>query len=190
MAPDCISNYTGPAYHNLHGTFITNFIFIAFLLLCTILLRVQLVTVCDRLHFYKHFNITFKKLYHVFQIVHGLYQVTRQCCQLYVPACRLKKTTRRSKQQLMQTLPPRDKCIPVLQTRLILICHTVPSPLLAPPTPQRIPALQQDQVTEELGRETFSEPLMPTEDRSSDNETPICQVQPLYNTQRKFTVTE
>ena len=66
MALDCISNHTGPAYNNLHGLFIMNFVFIAFLLLCTILLQVQLVTICDRLHFYKHFNMTFKKLYQVF----------------------------------------------------------------------------------------------------------------------------
>ena len=32
---------------------------------------------------------------------------------------------------------------------------------------------------EELDIETLSEPLMPIEDRSSDNETPVCQVQPL-----------
>ena len=46
-------------------------------------------------------------------------------------------------------------------------------------TPQRIQAPQQDQVMEELEIETLSEPLMPIEDRSSDNETPIHQVQPL-----------
>ena len=32
---------------------------------------------------------------------------------------------------------------------------------------------------EELEIETLSEPLTPIEDRSLDNETPICQVQPL-----------
>ena len=144
-----------------------------------ILLRVQLVTICDRLHFYKHFNVTFKKLYHVFQTVYRLYQVARQCHQLHVPECRLKKTTRRSCQQLTQTLPPIDKCIPVLKTRLILICYTEPSPWLTPPTPQRIPAPQQDQVAEEPKVETLPEPLTSIEDRSSDNETPICQVQPL-----------
>ena len=57
-----------------------------------------------------------------------------------------------------------------------------PSPLPAPPTPQRTPALQQDQATEELDAETFLEPLMSIEDRSSDNETPIHQVQPLLGT--------
>ena len=144
MAPDCISNYMGPAYHNLHGSFIMNFIFIAFLLLCTIPLRVQLVTVCDRLYFYKHFNVTFKKLYCIFQTVYGLYRVARQCHQLHVPERRLKKITRGPSQQLIQTLPPIDECIPVLQARPILIRYMEPSPLLTPPTPQRIPALQQD----------------------------------------------
>ena len=57
-----------------------------------------------------------------------------------------------------------------------------PSPLLAPPTPQKTPALQQDRVMEEFETETLSEPLMPIEDRSLDNETPICQVQPLLGT--------
>ena len=168
-----------PAYHNLQGSFITNFIFIAFLLLCMIPLRVQLVTICDRLHFNKHFNVTFKKLYHVFQTVYGLYRVARQCYQLHVPECRLKKTIRRLCQQLTQTLPPLDECIPVLKTRLILIHYMEPSPLLTPPTPQRILAPQQDRVAEEPEIETFSEPSTSIEDRSLDNETPICQVQPL-----------
>ena len=37
-------------------------------------------------------------------------------------------------------------------------------------------------MTEELEIETLSEPLMPKEDRSSDNDTPISQVQPLLGT--------
>ena len=36
MALDCISNYTGLAYHNIDGSFATNFIFTTFLLLFTI----------------------------------------------------------------------------------------------------------------------------------------------------------
>ena len=153
--------------------FITNFIF-AFLILCIIPLQVQLVTVCDRLYFYKHFNVTFKKMYRVLQIVHGLYRVARQCHQFHVPKCRPKQTTQGLSLQLIQTMPPIDKCIPILQTRLILILME-PSPLLAPPTPQT-PALQQDRVMEEFETETFSEPLTPIE------ETPIHQVQPLLGT--------
>ena len=144
MALDCISNYTGLAYHNLDGSFVTNFIFIIFLLLFTILIRVQVVTICDRLHFYKCFNIVFKKLYCIFQMVYGLYWVARQCHQLHVPKCRLKKTTRRPHQQPMQTLPPSDEYIPALMTRLLLIHYTEPSPFLTPLTSQRIPAPQQD----------------------------------------------
>ena len=165
MAPDCIYNFTGLAYNNLQGAFTTNFIFIAFLLLCIILLRVQLVTVCDQLYFYKHFNATFKKIYRVFKIVLGLYWVARQCRQFYALKLRPKKTTQGLSQQLVQTSPPRDECIPVLQNRPILIRLLEPSPLLAPPTPQ-ISALQQDQVMDEFVTETSSELLTPS-DRSN-----------------------
>ena len=144
MAPDCISNYMDLAYHNFDGSFITNFIFIAFLLLCTIPIQVQVVTICDRLHFYKCFNIVFEKLYRIFQMVYRLYQVASECHQLHVPEHRLKETTRRPCQQLTQTLPPLDECIPALKTRPILIPYMEPSPLLTPPTPQRILAPQQD----------------------------------------------
>ena len=175
MAPDCLSNVTGLAYNTFQGLFITNFISIAFLILCIILLQVQLVMVYDKLYFYKHFNATFKKVYCVFQIVLGLYRVARQCHQFYAPKLRPKQTIQGSSLQLIQTAPPTDGCIPVLQTRLILICLTEPSPLLAPPTPQ-IPALQQDRATEEFETETLTEPLTPIE------ETLISQVQPLLGT--------
>ena len=142
MAPDCIANVTGLAYNTLHGSFITNCKFIAFLILCIIPLGGQLVTICDKLYFYNYFNITFKKIYHVLQTVLGLYGVARQCHQLYAPQHRLKRIKQGLSQQLIQTSPPTDESIPVFQTRPILIL-TEPSPLLVPPTPQ-IPALQKD----------------------------------------------
>ena len=113
----------------------------------------------------------------MFQVIRGLYWVARQCHQFHAPKCRMKQTTQGLSLQLIQTAPPTDKCIPVFQNRPILIL-TEPSPLLAPPAPQTL-ALQQDRVTEELETET---PLMPTDNRSSDNNTPICQVQPLLGT--------
>ena len=164
MALDCLSNVTGLAYNTFHGLFITNFISIAFLILCIIPLQVQLVTVYD-------------KLYCVFQTVLGLYRVVIQCHQFYAPKHRPKQTTQGSSLQLIQTMPPTDKCIPVFQTRLILILME-PSPLLAPPAP-KTPALQQDRVMEEFETETFSEPLTPIE------ETPFSQVQPLLCTTHK-----
>ena len=144
MALECTSNYTGLAYHNLDGSFAMNFIFTTFLLLFTIPIQVQVVTICDRLHLYKWFNIVFKKIYHTSQAVYGLYQLDRECHQLHTPECHLKKTAPRPCQQPMQTLPPLDEYIPALMTSLILICYTEPSPLLTPMTPQRIPAPQQD----------------------------------------------
>ena len=67
--------------------------------------------------------------------------------------------------------PLTDKCIQGVQTRLILVI-TEPSPLLVPSTPQTT-ALQWDRAMEEFAPETVSEPFTPTEERSSDNETPI-----------------
>ena len=134
MALDCIFNATGLADNNLHGLFITNFISIAFLILCIVPLHVQLVTACDKLYklyFYKHFTITFKRIYHILKIIHGLYQLARQCHQFCAPECRPKQKSL----QLIQTTSPTDKCIPGLQTRPILVL-TEPSPLLAPSTPQ------------------------------------------------------
>ena len=77
-------------------------------------------------------------------------------------------------------MPLTDDCIPGLQTRPILV-FTEPSPLLAPSTPQTL-ALQQDSLTEGPISEPVPQPPKPTEDRSSDNETPIRQVSPLLGT--------
>ena len=86
-------------------------------------------------------------------------------------------------QQLIQTVPPTDDCIPGLQTRLILV-FTEPSPLLAPSTPQTL-ALQQDSVTEEPTSEPVPQPPKPAEDRSLDSETLVQQVSPLLGTTPK-----
>ena len=143
MAPDCTSNYMGPAYHNLDGSFATNFIFTTFFTI-PIQVQVQVVTICDRLHLYKWFNVVFKKIYCTLQAVYRLYQLPRECHQLHTPECQLKKTATRPHQQPMQTLPPLDEYIPALMTRPILIRYTEQSPLLTQPTPQRIPVPQQD----------------------------------------------
>ena len=174
MAPDCIFNVTGPTDNTFHGFFITNLISIAFLIPCSVPFHVQLVTICDKLcklYFSKYFTSVFKKIYCVLQTVIGLYQVASQCRQFYVPKHRSKRNKQGFNQQLIQTASPTDDCISGLQTRPILILMES-SPLLAPLTPQT-PALQQDRVTEESTSKTVSQPPKPTEDRPSDNETPI-----------------
>ena len=144
MALDHTFNYTGPAHHNFDGSFVAHFIFTAFLLLYTIPIRIQVVTICDRLHFYRWFSVLFKKLYRIFQVVCRLYWLARECHRLQKPVHRLKKTALRPSQQLVQTLPLLDKCVFALTTRPILICQTEESSLLASLTSQEILAPQQD----------------------------------------------
>ena len=173
----------GPADNTFHGFFITNLISIVFLILCSVPFYVQLVTVCDKLcklYFSKYFTGVFKKIYCVLQTVIGLYWVASQCRQFYVPKQRLKRNKQGLNQRLIQTAPPTDDCISGIQTRPILVL-TEPSPLLAPSNPQTL-ALQQDRVAEESTSKTVSQPPKPTEDRSSDNETPVQQVSPMLGT--------
>ena len=183
MAPDCIFNVTGPADNTFHRLFITNFISIGFMILCTVPFHVQLTTACDKLcklYFSKYFTGAFKKIYCTLQTVIGLYQVASQCRQFYAPERKSKRNKQGLNQRLIQTAPPTDKCIPGLQTRPILVL-TEPSPLLAPSIPHTL-ALQQDRVTEESTSKTVLQPSMPAEHRSLDNETPVQQVSPLLGT--------
>ena len=182
MALDFIFNVTGLA-DTFHGFFITNFISIAFLILCSIPFRVQLVTTCGKLcklYFLKYFTGVVKKIYCALQTVIGLYQVASQCRQFYAPKRKSKRNKQGLNQRLIQTAPPTNECIPGLQTRPILVLAES-SPLLAPSIPQTL-ALQQDRVTEEPTSESVSQPAAPAEDRSSDNETPVRQVSPLLGT--------
>ena len=144
MAPDYTFNYTGLAHHNLDGSFVTHFIFATFLLLFTIPIWVQVVTIYNRLHFYRWFCILFKHFHHIFQAVVGLYRLARECHSLQKPACQLQKTTLRPSQQLVQTSPLLDEHVFASTMRPILICQTEESPLLASLSSQEILVPQQD----------------------------------------------
>ena len=144
MAPDHTFNYTGLAHHDFDGYFVTHFIFTTVLLLFTIPIQVQVVTICDRLHFYRWFSVLFKTLCRILQVVWGLYRLAQECHQLQKPVCQLQKTAPRPSQQLVQASPPLDKCVFASVTRPILICHAEESPLLASLSSQEIPAPQQD----------------------------------------------
>ena len=179
MAPDYIFNHTGPAHHNFDGSFVTHFIFTTFLLLFTIPIRVQVVTICDRLHFYRRFSVLFKNLYRILQSVWGLYQLARECHRLQKPAHQLQKTALRPSQQLVQTSPPLDEHVFALTTRPILIHQTEESPLLASLTSQEIPAPQQDQASAESELLTPQEPSTSTTEQYSISGTPVHQVEPV-----------
>ena len=110
MAPDYNFNHTGLAHHNFDGSFITQFIFAAFLLLFTIPICVQVVNIYDRLHFNRQVCALFKIFHHIFQTVLGLYQLAQECRSLQEP-------TLRTNQDFVQTSPPPDELLFVLMTR-------------------------------------------------------------------------
>ena len=179
MAPDHTFNLIGLAHHNSDRSFVTHLIFTTFLLLFTIPIWVQVVTICDRLHFYRRFSVLFKKLYHLLQVVWGLYQLARECHQLQKPACQLQKTVPKPSQQLVQTSPPLDECVFASMTRPILIHQAEESPLLASLTSQEILAPQQDQASEEAEIVTPQEPSTSTTEQHTISEKPIHQVKPI-----------
>ena len=176
MALDCIFNVTGLTDNSFHGFFIMNFITTVFLILCLVPFHVQLVTSCDKLHklcFSNYFTSVFEKIHCVLLTVIGLYRVASQCRQLLGPKRKSKRNKQGLSQQLIQTVPPMDDCIPGPQTRPILVyTEPPPSPLLAPLTPQT-PAFQQDSMTEEPTSELVPQPPKPAEDRSLDSKTPV-----------------
>ena len=143
MAPDYTFNYTGLAHHNFDRSFVTHFIFAAFLLLFMIPIRVQVVTIYKRLQFYRWFCILFKHFHRIFQVVLGLYWLAKEYHQLQKPAHRLQKPTLRPSQHLVQTSPPLDEHVFASMTRPILICQSEESPLLTSLSSQEIPALSR-----------------------------------------------
>ena len=142
-------------------------------------IQVQVVTICDRLHFYRWFSVLFKKLYCIHQVVWGLYWLARECHQLQKPACQLQKTALRPSQQLVQTSPPLDECVFASMTRPILICQTEESPLITSLTSQEIPGPKQDQASAESELLMPQEPSTSTTEQYSISETPVNQVEPV-----------
>ena len=147
MALDYTFNHTGLAHHNFNGSFITHFIFAAFLLLFTIPMHVQVVTIYDRLHFHRRIRALFKNFHRIFQVVLGLYRLARECCHLQEPACRLQEPTLRTSQDFVQTSPPPDELLFAVMTRSILVCQPEESPSTTSLTPQKTPVPQQDRAS-------------------------------------------
>ena len=137
MAPDYNFNHTGPAHHNFNGSFVTHFIFTAFLLLFTIPIHVQVVTNYDRLHFHRQIHALFKNFHCSFQMVSRLYQLAQECHSLQEPTCRLQEPTLRTNKDFVQTSPLPDELLFVLMTRSIFVCQLEESPLTTLLNPQK-----------------------------------------------------
>ena len=144
MALDYNFYHTGPAHHNFNRSFVTHFIFAAFLLLFTIPIHVQVVTIYDRLHFHRWICALFKNFHCIFQTVLGLYQLAQECHSLQEPAHSLQEPTLRTNQDFVQTSPLQDEFLFLLMTRSILVCQPEESPSTTLLNPQKVPVPQQD----------------------------------------------
>ena len=196
MAPDYNFNHTGPAHHNFEGSFVTHFIFATFLLLFTIPIHVQVVTIYDRLHFHRRIRALFKNFHHIFQAILGLYQLAQECRSLQEPSLR-------TNQDFVHTSPLPDELLFVLTTRSILICQPEESPSTTLLKPQKTPVPQQDRASakseilapQEItflqlseifpSTQELQEEPMPSEsitDHHPANETPVHSVEPVLGT--------
>ena len=203
MAPDYTFNHTGLAHHNFNGSFVTHFIFTAFLLLFTIPIHVQVVTIYDRLHFHRQIHALFKNFHRIFRVVLGLYRLAHECHRLQEPALR-------TNQDFVQTSPLPDKLLFLLTTRSILVCQPEESPSTTLLKPQKTLVPQQDRASVKSDYQqrnceilapqeiTFLQPLeifpstqehqeesVPSEsttDHQSVNETPVHPVEPVLGT--------
>ena len=140
MAPDHTFNHTGLAHHNFDGSFVTHFIFATFLLLFTIPIHVQVISIYHRSHFHRRIHALFKNFHHIFQAVLGLYWLVQECHHLQEPALR-------TNQDFVQTSPSPDELLFAVMTRSILVRQLEEAPLTTSPTPQKTPVHQQDQAS-------------------------------------------
>ena len=147
MALDFNFNHTGLAHHNFDRSFVTHFIFTAFLLLFTIPIHVQVFTIYDRLHFHRWICALFKNFHHIFQAVLGLYWLAQECHSLQEPTHSLLEPTLRTNQEFVQTLPLPDELLFLLMARSILIHQPEEPPSTTLLKPQKTPVRQQDQAT-------------------------------------------
>ena len=134
MAPDCAHNTTGPAFIATQEFLVTYCITFVYFLLCVVPFRVQLV---NTLHNILHFDIfagIFVKIFCIWNIILGLYQVARECGHSQAPKPKLHKEKREQDQQPLQSaLPPKDEYLVGIQTRQTLVIED-DSSLLTPLT--------------------------------------------------------
>ena len=167
MAPDRSLNITGLAITTAQEFLVTYCITFTFLLLCLVPFRVHLVTGCDNLRKIHCFNIftgVFVKIFCIWNIITGLYQVAHQCGQSQAPVPKLKRDECKLNHKPIQSAPPIDEYTTGNQTRPTLVIDD-DSPLLTP-------------------KEIFqpTKQLKSPADTTLEGKTPISQVMPLLGT--------
>ena len=175
MAPDCSFNTTCLAITIAQGIFVTYCIAFVFLLLCLVPFQVQLVTGCDTLHKLHCFNIftgDFVKIFCIWNIITGLYQVAHQGGHFQVPMPKIKRDKCELNQQHLQSAPQIDEYITGIQPRQTIVIDDN-SPLLTPLTIEKSELKAVFQPTKQQKS---------AEDRTSEGETPVSQVTLLLGT--------
>ena len=173
MALDCTHNTTGLAFIAIQEFFVTYCITFVYFLLCVVPFRVQLVDTLHKLLCFDIFTSIFVKIFCVWNIILGLYQVACECGHSQVPELKLHKEKHEQDQQPLQSaLPPKDEYLVGIQTRQTLVIEDNSS-LLAPLT-----------IDEPEWKETVQTKKQPesTTDMILEGETLVGQVTPLLGT--------
>ena len=176
MAPDCDFNTTGLAITTAQAFFVMYCITFVFFLLCVVPFQVQLVTSCGTLHKSHCFNIftgVFVKIFHIWNIITGLYKVAHQSGHFQAPMLKIKRDKCELNQQPLQsTSPPIEKYMAGIQTRQTLVIDA------------NCPLLTPLMIEKPKWKEAFQMMKQPesTPDRTSEGETPVSQVTLLLGT--------
>ena len=173
MAPDCGCNTTGLAITTAQEVFVTYCITFTFLLLFLVPFRVQLVNNLCKLLCFNIFTSIFMKIFCIWNIIIGLYQVVHQGGHSQAPMLKLKRDKCELNQQPLQSaLPPVDKYLVGIQTRQTLVIDDNSS-LLVPLTIEKPKQKETFQTTQQSES---------TADTIPEGETLISQVIPLLGT--------
>ena len=134
MAPDCARNTTGPAFIATQEFLVTYCITFVYFLLCMVQFRVQLVDTLRKIFCFDIFTSIFVKIFCIWNIILGLYQVARECGHSQAPEPKLHKEKREQDQQPLQSaLSLKDEYLVGIQTRQTLVIED-DSSLLTPLT--------------------------------------------------------
>ena len=106
MASNCGHNTSGPAFTATQEFFVTYCITFIYLLLFLVPFRVQLIDILCKLLRFEVFIIIFAKIFCIWNIILGLYQVACECGHSQAPVLKLQKEKCEQDQQPLQSAPP------------------------------------------------------------------------------------
>ena len=173
MTLDCAHNTTGLAFIATQEFLVTYCITFVYFLLCVVPFRVQLVDTLHKLLRFDIFTGIFVKIFHVWNIILGLYRVACECGHSQAPEPKLhKEKCEQDQKPLQSALPLKNKYLVGIQTRQTLVIED-DSSLLTPLTidkPERKETIQMKKQSES------------TTDTILEGKTLISQVTPLLGT--------